>query len=245
MWYLILVVFIIFGVVFSSKFACNNSNSHSEINDKQINHNDTIFPHDSICRMFSRKQIDEKLKHLTRNPTPIEPFHGAMCYFVTPRLDKIHEYICPVCGEKTIYKWNNNPEKFNAADGVLGFKLEACRKEIEKVNGINIKLDESEFCAHCKPNIKVPKLYLFVNIAGQRDTTKINEFYYIDIRLIHTFLNGELIYKDELNIVSPLLDKMDRLKELLGINDTLNINQKKWIIEKLPLHFYQPQQFWK
>jgi hypothetical protein len=182
--------------------------------------------------MFSRRQIDEKLKHLTESPTPIEPFHGAMCYFVAPSLDKIHEYICPTCGEKTIYKRNKNPEKFEAVDEVLGFKIEACRKEIEKVKGINIKMDESEFCAYCNPHIKVPKLCLFVNIAGQRDTTKIFEFNYIDIRLLHTFLDGELKYKNEINIESALIDKMDRIKELLGINGTININQDKWKTEK-------------
>ena len=216
-WYILITASLLFGIVFTTGFSCQNPVKENKNTSNSVDPTENFGKEDSVKGMFSKKQILEKLKLLEETPTSVMKVNGAMCYFVAPSLNKIHEYICPICGEKTIYKKSKNQEQFDAIDGILEFKLNACRKELEKVNGINIKLDESEYCAHCKPNIDFPKLYLMVNIAGQKDTNKITEFDYTDIRLISEFLNGQLIHKGINDDERPLVENIGRIKDLLGI----------------------------
>jgi hypothetical protein len=215
MWYFILIPFLVICIFLGTKLACQSSKEGSE-NNNSISINSIQNQNDSIKAMFSRKQIDEKLKHLAETPAPKKLSFGAECYKMAYSDNSVYEYFCPVCGEKTVYKKDKHPEKEWFIQG-LEKSINSCRREIEFVKGVNIKLDEKEFCNHCSSNAKDPKMYLQVNIAGQTDTTKISGFNYMDIRLITEFLNDKLIHRDAQDFESPLKDKIGRIKELLGL----------------------------
>jgi hypothetical protein len=211
---MIVVGVLISGVFFGSRLLSRKTPSMSDKNRHIIN----SFNHanDTVKAMFSREQIDAKLKRLAESPAPSKLAYGAECYEIAYRDHKVYEYYCPVCGEKTIYKKELGPDQ-SYIIGSLEDQLFACRNEIQKVKGIHIGLDETEFCAHCKPNTKEPKLYLLVNIAGQTDTVRISRFSALDIRLIQEFLDDKLVHQDDQNSESPLKDNIERIKDLLGL----------------------------
>jgi len=216
MWYFIVIISFIIGIVFTS--TCFNKNS--ENGSESTNHiliNSVYSPNDTIKAMFSKKQIDEKLKRLAETPPPEKLATGAMCYKVAFETHINIEYVCPICGEKTIYKKEKHPDQSWLIQN-LERNINSCRNEIENVKGINIKLDESQFCNKCSPNFENPQLGLLINIAGQSDTTKIYGINKFDIQLIHEFLTDKLVHLDDYDFETPLKDKIDRIKELLGLN---------------------------
>jgi len=207
---------------------------------KTVSSNEVVeITNDTIRPLFSKAQIEEKLKILAETPPPTFNYFGAMCYATFRPPDKV-SYICPICGEKTVYscaidnEWLhettskqtyhfNEPKKniINAEQrGFIQRELNRCRREIQKVKGINVYLDESEFCKHCSPSVKNPVLYLIVNISGESDSIKTRMDNYIDIQLIQEFLNGDLIHKDITGKeMEPLVTHIDRIKKLLGIKE--------------------------
>ena len=215
MWYIIVGIILLTGAVLGTKMVCQNPKENSEKH-KHLGTNSGFGLNDTVKAMFSKKQIDDKLKRLAETPPPSKLSYGAECYEKVYREYSVYEYVCPNCGEKTVYKDSKN-HKNRAIIEILDNNLGACRNEIEKVKGINIKLDEKEFCEHCSPNTKNPKMYLLVNIAGQNDTAHISDFSYLDIRMIHEFLEDELIHQDDQDFESPLKDNIERIKELLGM----------------------------
>jgi hypothetical protein len=175
---------------------------------------------DSIQPLFSKTQIEEKLKHLAKTPPPTELAFGAMCYSSSYCIGTI-SYICPICGGKTNY---SDKEKRTRKHNEETFydvckRINACRREIQKVKGINISLNESEFCKHCSPYTTNPTLYLLVNISGESKTIKIPDVSWTDIRLIQEFLSGSLVHKGYRNDEFLLVNYIERIKELLGIKE--------------------------
>jgi len=216
MWYIVIAGFLLIGVIFGSKlFSCNNIGQPKTIentnNSFSINNNN-----DTIKAMFSKEQIDEKLKRLAETPPPEELSFGAMCYKVAFENVTVYEYVCPECGEKTVYKKGEDEEKSSFVQN-LEKNLNACRRMIDKVKGINIKLDESLLCKHCSPKTENPQLCLLVNIAGQSDTTKVCNINPTDIQLIQEFLEDKLIHKGETDTESPLVNNLIKIKKLLGL----------------------------
>jgi DNA-directed RNA polymerase subunit RPC12/RpoP len=220
MWYIAIIFFLIIGTIVS----CNVKSK--EIGKKEINqNNDNALinnPIDTIRPMYSKKNIEKKLKKLAETPPPEELSFGAMCYKVSGPPETA-SYICPACGNKTLHKikqeneniYNNNGWK--KIEAVIG-GIAACRKEAEKIKGINFEIDESQFCKHCRPDIEEAQLCLKINISNSNDTTTVCDIDYLDVRLIKEFLNDELKHKDSYDGESPLVNHIYRIKELLGMN---------------------------
>ncbi len=55
------------------------------------------------------------------------------------------------------------------------------------------------------------------NINKNKDTTTISDIDYIDIRLIKSLLNDELKYKGDQDAEMPLVLRIERIQELLGV----------------------------
>jgi hypothetical protein len=216
MWYIIIFLFLLTGALFGTKYIACQSGTAGENNSHKQTINSFFGQNDTIKAMFSKNQIDQKLKHLAETSAPTNLSFGAMCYEMAARDNSVLEYVCPICGEKTIYKRNKDSEKFSYIDSQI-WNIYSCRQEIEKVKGINIKFDEKEFCSKCSPKTERPKLFLLVNIAGQKDTTKISNFSYMDIRILNEFLNDKLVHKTDNDGETALVNNIDRIKELLGI----------------------------
>jgi hypothetical protein len=216
MWYIFIIAFVIIGFFISPLFTGRNFKENTDSRYHIVSTNFPLNLNDTIKGMFSKKQIEEKIKRLAETSPPENLSFGAMCYIKTIVQYDTREYVCPICGEKTIYGKNVNTNKFEYIDGIF-WEIDACRREIEKVKGINIKLDESQFCKHCSPEIKNPELCLLVNIANLNDTTKVCNISYMEIRYIHEFLNDQLVHKGERESETPLINNIPRIKELLGL----------------------------
>jgi DNA-directed RNA polymerase subunit RPC12/RpoP len=215
MWYIIIIGFLIIGIFFGTRLSCQNPKPGSE-NDNSISINSPLSQNDTIKAMFSKEQIDKKLKYLAETPPPQKLSFGAMCYKPAFESHIVNEYVCPVCGEKTVYKKGKDTEKSWFGEG-LEKEINNCRREIENVKGIHIKLDESLLCKHCSPKIENPELCLLVNISGQSDTTRICNISYKDIQIIGEFLNDRLVHSGSREQETPLVNNIERIKELLGI----------------------------
>lgn len=217
MWYFLTAIVLLIGIIFSSGLMSCNTKAPSE---KNLNTNLGSFSgtNDTIKAMFSKKQIDEKLKHLAETPAPTKLSFGAECYKMAYTDHSIYEYICPECGEKTVYSKKKNPEKAYFIQHIEK-DINLCRREVQKVSGINIKLDESQFCKHCRPQKDDPVMCLLVNIAGQSETTKVCNIDSKDIQLIQEFLSDKLVHTGEQDEETPLVNNIVRIKELLGIKN--------------------------
>ena len=220
MWYLIIIGFAIFGILFAPKMMAQNTKNDntSNHNKKQINPTDSIAPSDTIIPLYSKAQIEDKLKKLATTPPPTELSFGAMCYDITLVSEpKSCTYICPICGEKTHFKKSKLKDNWWNIYKTLEWGLPACRRELAKVKWVNVWLDESQFCKHCSKHSKKPTLCLKVNIGGEADTIKTCEIDYEDLVVLQEFLNGSLKHKGSQDAETPLIDKIDRIKNLLGI----------------------------
>jgi hypothetical protein len=216
MWYLIVIIILTFGFIFTNKISAQTKdklNKNKEIKSKEK----LKIVNDSIKPLYSKEQIEEKLKHLAETTPPTDLSFGAMCYSIAISSTDKFTYICPICGERTIYKKSklDNEDWWNVK-WILESGLSSCRREVEKISGINIQLDESQFCGHCSPNIKKPELCLLVNIGGESDTSKVCNINYLDIRKIQEFLNGELIHKTGNDGEVPLVNDIEWFKQLFG-----------------------------
>jgi hypothetical protein len=204
------------------------------------NGNDTVYP------FFSKEQIVEKLKKLPINPSEDWSYWRYRCWDWSYVL-----HICPKCGGKTRYDeivrewlttfgkeefiWNDKgyfEHKFNRFNSRVPeylhyiYDIRVFRAEIQKIKGIHIALDESEFCKHCSPYfIENPTLYLLINIEGESDTIKTANISWLDIRLLQFLFNGNFTQRDKMPHETTVsfsdavkeMDYIKKIKELLGI----------------------------
>lgn len=211
----ILVIILSSGFLIACKAKIDKDKLPENTNNMQVNGNNDI-PGDSIKPLFSKKQIELKLKKLANTPPPSDLAVGAMCY--SPRMNDTtnFEYICPVCGEKTIYSDIGNNWEWSVES--LEQNLWASRREVAKIKGVNIKLDETQFCKHCGVNHdKMPELCLLVNIGGESDTTKSCGVSSDDIQILREFLDGNLKHTDSYDYEYPLVDDIATIEKLTGL----------------------------
>lgn len=161
---------------------------------------------------LDRKDIQAKLQKLSLVPAP-PPTPGAMCY--TPAPEPVSAaYVCPLCGEKTIYTGHT-------AKG-LQFGLDSARREfqlLQKVAKDAIRLDESEFCRKCTPGTNEPSFTLFVDY-GDNAPHKVSRVVSNDIKLIRELLEGQTGHTGFNDSVEPLKNMVKRLEQLMGVSVT-------------------------
>jgi hypothetical protein len=140
---------------------------------------------------------------------PPEPVFGAMCYEAVAA-PMVAEYLCPVCGEKTLYGEYNT--------WFIEFELQGCRRIFDEITGateLTIELDETRFCQACTPDEgDEPTLYLTLTLEdGTIISNRISE---LDLRMLEGFLKGRLFYYTSNDGEQPLKPHIDRIRELLG-----------------------------
>ncbi|OGI23182.1 MAG: hypothetical protein A2287_04450 [Candidatus Melainabacteria bacterium RIFOXYA12_FULL_32_12] len=164
----------------------------------------------STLDQLSKSEYANKLEQLPQNPNTWEEPVSAMCYDTAAPPDR-DQYICPVCGEMTLYS------SFFDIGGTDLSKISYYRSLIKKIKKLDVKLDESELCEKCSPNIETRKLYLLIkpknhkNLIPQR-TSDITEE---DINLLYEYSEG---IKEHSTYYGkfPIINYKDRLEELLG-----------------------------
>jgi hypothetical protein len=159
---------------------------------------------------LSRAEIQQKLRKLAETPPPTKLKHGAACYdmAVPP---KRAEYVCPKCGEKTLYT--------NQMAQVADRDLDRARwnfKSLQQAVNENIALDESQFCRKCSPEVKDPKLVLKIAFADGKPQSVVGVTP-DDLLLLTEFFSGKLAHDAGMAGEKPLKDYSKRLRELLGV----------------------------
>ncbi len=157
---------------------------------------------DQINILLARLEIEE----------PPEPVRGAMCYEAMA-YPLVAEYICPVCGEKTIYN--------DSQTGFIEWELQACRRMVETLDEyteFDISLDETLFCDFCSDSTDEDPT-LLLRVASTDSTETVNSISMRDLRILDSFLQRNLYYTTANDGHEPLQGSADRIKELLGISD--------------------------
>jgi hypothetical protein len=172
-----------------------------------ISNDPSISPNDTIRGVFSRKEIKEKLRKLSETEVPIDLTPGAMCYKMAGSPERA-EYICPVCGTKTLYTINTE---------AITHEIPSCRFLVSDLKSINIKLDESQFCKKCNPKTKNPELCIEIKYNDESEKHKTCNISSFDLQLVHEFLKGKTTHLGETGGETPLKDYMERIKTVLDI----------------------------
>lgn len=207
MWYIIAIAVLGIGTIIGlisckGTVGCNSANNNTE--------NTPQKPMDSIIGTLTRKQIIERLEVLAKKPVPETLSQGAMCYKTAATPSRI-EYVCPVCGEKTLY---NDDTGF-----WLNREISECRSLATSIKGINLQLDESRYCKKCSPDTKEePYLCIKTSFEGEDKAHEVCGICADDLQYIYNFLAGKATFSDDYDFETPLKDKMERIAYLLGID---------------------------
>ncbi|MFH0896112.1 MAG: hypothetical protein V2A54_16895 [Bacteroidota bacterium] len=178
----------------------------------QENGNDSILPPDTSKRdtLLTKTELIQKLKILSVTPIKSNLNEGAMCY-KTAGPPRTIDYICPVCGHKTVYA--DDKTHFLYRD------LDRCRLRVKNIKGISATLDESQFCHKCsKEVVKDPALCLNIKIRDVSETHKTCGISDTDIDLLVEFLQGNTVHLSSTDSEIPLQNSISRIEELLGIS---------------------------
>jgi hypothetical protein len=140
---------------------------------------------------------------------PPEPVFGAMCYEMVAA-PSVAEYVCPLCGEKTLYTDNDT--------WFIEFELQGCRRIFDEMAGVadmDIELDESHLCSFCTDADSVEAV-LYLDVTLEDGTVVSNPVTEFDLRLLESFLKGRLFYYTSNDGQEPLQPYAGRIRELLG-----------------------------
>lgn len=165
----------------------------------------------AAMKPLSMQQVNFLLARLEREEPP-EPVFGAMCYemMATPA---VAEYICPVCGEKTIY------EDFNTE--FIEWELQGARRLAESINEateFSVLLDETLFCDYCSEDPSGEPAML-LRVTDEEGEETVNRVFLTDLRKLESFLQGRLYWLTDNDSQEPLQDDSQRIRQLLGLSE--------------------------
>ncbi len=158
---------------------------------------------------LSRTETNLLLARLEKTEPP-ESVMGAMCY--SPRMEPASaEYICPVCGEKTLYDYSYS--------AFIDWELAGCRRLAESINmntDFEVSLDERPFCDFCSPDYDDESRTILLRVVYDNGDEIVNSVSISDLGMLDSFLQGNLFYLTSNDGQYPLKDHADRLRTLLG-----------------------------
>ncbi len=211
MWY----VAAVFAVVLISAVA-GFAKSRPEVTSKTLTPLDAITSATAadivpdIVSTVSVEQINILLERLETTEPP-EQVMGAMCYepMVMP---EVAEYICPVCGEKTVYNYSQA--------AFINWELAGCRRTADSINthtDFEVVLDERQFCDFCSPDSSSDEPSLLLRVIYSDSTEVVNIVDIADLLMLNSFLQGRLYYTTSNDAQMPLQSYSGRMRELLGL----------------------------
>lgn len=164
-----------------------------------------------LLRSLSRTQVNILLARLENEKPPASTM-GAMCY--SPVMNPTSaDYICPVCGEKTVYDFNHS--------AFIDWELPGCRRFVESINGnteFDVQLDETQYCDFCSPDSSSDNLSLLLEVTHENGETVVNAVTVTDLRMLDSFLEGNLYYSTSNDGQYPLQEYSERIRTLLGLD---------------------------
>lgn len=206
MWHIIIliVVSVVFVLGITGCFT-KNSNGTSAYTDSTAT---STF--DTIKGPVSKSEIRERLIELSKSIGPARLNQGAMCYEMSAPPNR-YEYVCPKCGEKTLYTSDHSLAE-------TASEIENYRQSVSGMNGLDITLDESQFCKKCSPDIKNPALYINIKYVDDAQVHKVCCVTQTDFSLMYEFLCGSKVHRLFNETEVPLKDYLDRLQTLFDIS---------------------------
>jgi hypothetical protein len=160
---------------------------------------------------LSRAELAERLRALSASPDPaIQNETGAMCYRAAAP-PTTADYVCPKCGQRTHYQNDRG-----TAREIL-HELPAMRGMVKALPGLDARLDESQYCKKCSPEVKSPAAVLVLRFPGVADEHRVEGVSPEDLELLQEFLAGAKVHKGERDSETALKAHAGRLEELLGL----------------------------
>lgn len=163
---------------------------------------------------LSRSEINLLLSRL-ENEEPPESVMGAMCY--APMMEPSSaEYVCPVCSEKTLYG--------SSYASLIDWELAGGRRIVESINlntDFEVILDEELFCDFCTENPTGEDPALLLRIVYENGDEFVNRITITDLRMLDSFVQGNLYYVTSNDSQRPLQDYSERMRTLLGFEEEL------------------------
>jgi hypothetical protein len=167
----------------------------------------------------SRPQIKAMLQRIESNSAPAEKM-GAMCYEQV-RAPDYQEYVCPIDGQKSIYRRDKQEEKaaYHALDN-----LDSLRRMVGRLNSItalaDFKLDEKRLCHTHYPDLKPEERYVNLMIEYPDGTRVTHEKVdYHDLELLIGFFEKDLSYKTSNDGTIPLKGETEKIRKILGLEN--------------------------
>jgi hypothetical protein len=144
-----------------------------------------------------------------------------MCYKTAGPPDRV-DYVCPRCGERTVYaRGGAASEGVRAASWemseLVGRRLEECRRQVLGIRDHGVSLDETEFCGKCRPDVREPRLALVVRLTGEEGERRTAGVSPEDVAVVAEFLEGKDRHDAGRDREEPLKDHAKRIAELLGL----------------------------
>ncbi len=176
------------------------------------NPNDSIFyPTDTSVASTSREEMVRRLQALAESPAPAELSPGAMCYEMAAPPERI-EYICPKCGQKTIYTKSDAYSMVQDAN--------ACRQLVANIKGLDLRLEEINFCHHCYPKTtEDPKMVLYIRYKGETQEQKVEAINSYKLSLIYAFMTGQTTYAGDYGQEAPLKNYIKEISDILKLDN--------------------------
>ena len=176
-------------------------------------------------------ELQQKLDELKNKPEPRDLNPGAMCYArVIVSTSPEHKYICPVCGNHTVYPEadaaKQTPARYKELTGIYGQlqQLQLYTKLLNKIvpqatpHGYILSLDTTPFCATCGKD-KPKKIMLAVRKPDDT-TTPAQSIDEDDLLILDAFFAGKDRWKGDQDIEHPLKQSLPRIRELLNLPET-------------------------
>jgi hypothetical protein len=163
-------------------------------------------------KILSMQQVNWLLARLESQPAP-DVVEGAMCYSAIAA-PAVAEYICPVCGEKTIYDYSQS--------AFIDWELQSFRRFVESIDSnteFQVTLDERLFCEFCAPEDSSGNPGLVLVVKPEEGEDVVNRVTELDLQMLDSFLQGNLYYTTFNDGQMPLLEYAGRMRELLGLTE--------------------------
>lgn len=162
---------------------------------------------------LTREQIAEKLKALRQSPKPANLKMGAMCYEMATPPERA-EYVCPACGEKTLYAVKEGGTTYQDVECVL-HQIDGYRRLVKALPGLSASIDEREFCRKCSPKVDHPAPVLVFRLAGETADRRFRGVTPDDLVILSAFLTGKDRFDGGMTGEVALKDRAARIEEIL------------------------------
>jgi hypothetical protein len=217
MMYLIYILFIIF-VVMVLLFSGNRSSSRSSEGNSSTLAASSVQAagiNPPVTSMLTREEVQNRLMKLSKSPPPADLKMGATCYRVAIPPNR-GEFVCAKCGERTLYSSDSKDGRTNG--WLISSELPECRRRLKEIRGLDLKLDETEFCKKCSPSSKSPQLILITKYRGDDQVHRFKGISSEDLTVLKEFLDGSDRHLSRTDTETPLSGYSARLSKILDLN---------------------------